>query len=242
MDILKASVILNTINEDRNLLSIAIESYLNQTNVEVELIISSVEGDINLDFVRSKYPSCKIVTMPRSEHPIGKGIKEPKGSFMQLNNALKHITGDWFVFASGNDFAYSDKLSMEINSCIETGTEVCYSSYDYVNHLGRRKKAQLFHDYDFKKHMVGNFVSDCAVVSRRLVDKYLPFKIELNNYAYWDLWLRIYEGEGNVFCYNKNPTWAYRQEDSSMHLQRKKDQNKINQAKKDRETMLNQHR
>lgn len=179
--------------------------------------------------------------MPRAEHPYGHGGKSPRGSFLQLNNALPHITGDWFTFASGNDYSYPFKLETERRMCIAQRKEVCYSAYDYEYEDGSHK-SQFFYEYDREKHWHGNFVADCSIISRRLVDKYLPFRTELNNYAYWDLWLRIYKGEGNVFAYNPVPTWAYIQDRSSMHVQRWADPVKMREAEADKNRMLNLHR
>ena len=52
---------------------------------------------------------------------------------------------------------------------------------------------------------------ECNVVTSK-------FKIEYNNYAHCDLWLRVYEELGYVFIYNNIPTWYYRQNTDSMHL------------------------
>lgn len=239
------SVIMNSLNEKREYLLEAIASYINQQGVEVDLIISMVEGDSNIDYLKKNahnFPRTRITIMNRASHPISKGIKSPQGSFLQLNHALPLIKGDWFCFASSNDIAYPRKLISEVELSLLYKREVCYSAFDYITETGTKIRTQGFHEYDFKKHLVGNFVSDCALISRRLVDKYLPFKIELNNYAYWDLWLRIFEGEGNVFTYNANPTWGYRQDPNSMHIQRRKSPEQIAEANRDRETMLKLHR
>ena len=41
------SVIINTMNEDPDLLTQAIKSYLNQKDVKMQLIISSIQGDVS---------------------------------------------------------------------------------------------------------------------------------------------------------------------------------------------------
>ena len=234
---MKVSVIMNTVGERQDYLSLAIESYLDQKGCEVELIISTITGDVNINFVKEKYPQVKIITMDKLCE------KSPKGSFLQLNNAFPHITGDWFTFASSNDIAIQTKLIQEVEMCLNNGKkEVCYSSFHLIDEIGNLIRTQLFFPYNYDKHLIGNFVSDCALISKRLVDEYLPFKVDLNNYAYWDLWLRIYEGEGNVFIYNKTPTWGYRQIETSMHIDRQKSELKLAEAKRDKEIMLNLHR
>jgi len=238
----KVSVVMNTVNEDVFFLQRSIESYIQQVRVDMQLLISTVSGDKNIPFIQNKYPEIQIVEMPKELHPSFHGIKSPKGSFLQLNNALPFFKGEWFTFAGGNDYAYSNKLATEIELCIKREKEICYSAYDYINENNELIKKIYFREYDYEKHFIGNFVADSSIVSKRLVDKYLPFRVELNNYAYWDLWLRIFEGEGDVFCYNNHPTWAYMQDENSMHIKRWKDEKAMAEAEMDKERMLNLHR
>ena len=146
------SVIMTTKNEDKNLLIRAIDSMLFQVRVNIELIVSTVEGDCNIELIKNKYPSVKLIIMPN-------GIKEksPSGSFAQLNYALPHITGDWFTFFSSNDYAYSNKITSEIYRCQQRAKEVCYSSFDEIDTDDNIIGKILFHDYDHSKHLIGNF-------------------------------------------------------------------------------------
>jgi len=232
----KASIIMNTFNEKIEYLIPAIESYLSQEGCEIELIISTIEDDVNVELIKEKYPEVKLEIMKRKDHPG----KSPLGSFLQLNNALKHITGDWFCFASSNDLAYPFKIRKEIDTCMRFNRQVCYSAYNNINTVGAILDTIRFNDYNYKRHLQGNFVSDCALISTKLLNRYMPFNTDLNNYAYWDLWLRIYKGEGNVFIYNRTPTWQYRQNPDSMHLSRI-NENKNQKNLIDRETMLSRH-
>lgn len=229
---------MNTFKEDQNYLKQAIESYLNQNHVEVQLIISTVENDTNIPFILSNYPNVEIAILPKDQHPG----KSPKASFIQLNNALPLIRGEWFCFASSNDYAQPDKLISEIHACRYNNKEVCYSAFTLVDENGEFISVRKFHPYSFNKHLQGNFVSDCALISKRLVDQYLPFNVDLNNYAYWDLWLRIFEGEGDVFTYKDLPTWNYRQDSNSMHIKRRSNKQQQLKADQDRERMLSIHK
>lgn len=222
------SIIINTINENPDVLRKAVNSYLRQGDCQV--IISTIEGDESLNL-----KGVDFAVIKKSDH-VG---KSPRGSFSQLNNALELIRGDWFCFASGNDYAEPHKLAQEVEKCIKSNKEICFSAFYTVTE--GRKVSTLFHDYDFNKHLKGNFVSDCALMSKRLVDKYLPFNLDLNNYAFWDLWLRIYEGEGDVFVYNDSPTWNYIQNADDMHNLRKKSKTQQVIAKRDRNIMLTNH-
>lgn len=231
---------MNTFNEDRKTLKRAIDCYLDQTGVKVQLIISLLDDNPNLLWLREE--ALELCIIPASEHPG----KCPNGSFMQLNKALPLMRSEWFAFTSADDVFKKNKLHTEVSKCIEENKEVCYSAYWMATENALSDKPnpfQLieFHDYNYKIHLTNNFVADLSVISKRLVDKYLPFNLKYNNYAYWDLWLRIYEGEGNVFVYNPKPTWYYIQHNTDMHNQRKKSSQLQQEANRDRQIMLNHH-
>jgi glycosyltransferase involved in cell wall biosynthesis len=225
---MKTTVIINTYNEDKNILQRAVQSYIDQCH---QLIISTVEGDPSIKYIKG----VDWAILPKAKH----AGKSPFGSFQQINNALPLVTGDYFCWASGNDYAKPHKVLMEVDALIRTGAHVCYSSF--IVDKPNTKRIQAFHDYDYQKHLQNNFVSDCAMMSRYILEKYLPFHQQWNNMAFWDLWLRIYEGEGNVFTYNNIPTWTYVHRDSDMSKMRKKSPEQIAKNNEDRTNMLKYH-
>ena len=201
------SVIINTYNEDPDKLRQAVQSYENQQGVNVQIIISTVRGDPSVSYGKKHTVIC-------SEDP---------GIYEQLNAACNLIGGEWFCYASGNDVAEPTKCIKEINQCLKTGKLVCYSAYTIVDENLENPILRGFQQYSYQDHLVGNFVSDCAMINTNLLKKFLPFRNEqYGNHAYWDLWLRIYENLGDVFCYLPEATWKYRQESKSAHIQRKK--------------------
>ena len=100
----------------------------------------------------------------------------------------------------------------------------------------------IFYEYDYQKHLTANFVCDGSIMHRSIFDKYIPYQTKWYNYASWDFWLRVYEGEGNVFAYSPVPLLKYRQTKDSRHLRR--DNNKKWKQKdiKERDLMLNYHK
>lgn len=224
----KATVIINTYKENPDYLRLAIESYLQQTDIEMQIIISSVKGDTSLRIAREYYN-------------IDLCISPEPGIYEQLNNAVKKIKGDWFSIASGNDVAIPYKTRMEIDCCKAENKKVCYSAFLVSDEDFKHTDVARFHDYDYQKHLVGNFVNDDAIIHKSLL-KYLPFKLKWGNHAIWDYWLRIYEKEGNVFCYNPIPTWKYRMSKDSAHIKRKSDPEKHKHNIDLRNKMLNSHK
>lgn len=188
----KVSVLMNTYNEDETLLRAAIESYINQCH---EIVLSVVKSDIKAIKIGGEYSKVKIC------------INENPNIFDQFNNGAKMVTGDYMCYASSNDTALPNKCALEVLKLKQSGKKVCYSSYYRIN--GGNTSIDLFFDYDYNRHLKDNFVSDCSMVETKLFKKYLPLRTEFDNYSLQDIWLRIYEGEGNVFVYNDIPTWNY---------------------------------
>lgn len=236
----KVSIIMNTYNEKPPFLLQAIESYLSQIGVDVQLIISSVEDDSNINLIMSAYGNkVDLVIMMKKDHPG----RSPRGSFKQINNAFGVVEGDWFAFASSNDYASDDKCIREIDICEKKGKLICYSNFHHVDERSRIKLTTYFPPYKVEKHLDGNFVSDCSLVKTELIRKYMPFRSEeLGNYAYWDLWLRIYKEEGDVFALGLKPTWFYRQLKNSMHIERKNDDEETKRYAQQRKDFINMHK
>jgi len=222
----EVTVIINTINENYLVLKRAVNSYRGQCS---QIILSTIEGDSCI----GKFEGVEYAIIKKKDH-VG---KSPKGAYQQINNALKLFKGDFLCYASGNDYAEPNKIQTELDCLLSTNKDICYSSFYSVTK--DVKTPVLFFDYDYQKHLNNNFVSDCSLISKRIVDKYLPYNLELNNMAHYDSWLRIFNGEGNVFHYNPIPTWNYIQNENDMSKLRMKDKSKIQQNFEDRQRMLN---
>jgi len=236
---------MNTYKENPRILQTAINSYLAQMNIVLTLIISTIEGDPSIPFIKKNYreqiktKQIIFAIILKKDHP-GRGIE---GIYYQLNNAIKYISKNtkWVSYASGNDIALPTKLYNEINMCVKNKKKVCYSSFYHYYEKQNKRKLVKFRDYNYSKHLKGNFVYDCATIKKDLFLKYTPFCTKYKNFAYWDLWLRIYEKEGNVFTYNSIPTLLYRIDNSSQHIKRKKNPKLRSENKKYRELMLKDH-
>lgn len=226
---MRSTVIINTINEEKDVLIRSVESYINQFD---QVIISTIEGDTSIGL----FHEVEYAVVAKSEH-VGKSAS---GAYQQLNNALKFFKTDFLCYASGNDYAEPDKAAIEIDCLRSSGNKVCNSAF-YVVKDGV-KTYQPLHNYDYNIHLKNNFISDCSMISRDMVEKYLPYNIHYKNYAHWDSWLRMFKGEGDIFHYNPLPTWNYMHNENDMSKARMRDPEKIRQNLADRETMLNDHR
>lgn len=175
------STIINCYKEKKETFKRALDSI-----EDTEIIVSTVKGDPCVNWSEG----CKVV---ESNRP---------GIFYQLNNALKHVTQGYFTYSSATDQMLPGKVKTE-QAMLKDGKKICYSAFN-VN-----GKARRFFDCDYKRHLQGSFVSDCAMIDMEMIEKYGPFREEFDTFAFWDFYLRVYEGEGDVFVYNDRPTWDY---------------------------------
>lgn len=222
----KVSVIMNSYNESEELFKRSVENILKNKNVEVELIVSTVNGDRCLDWITDQR-----IKVAKLEKP---------GIFEQINNATELITGDFVTYASSNDIMHDDKLFVESEILKNTKKKVCYSSFYKIDISGKNTLVE-FHDYNYEKHLTRNFVSDCSMVEGKVFKKYTPFKTKYGNHSFHDFWLRIFKHEGNVFTYNKIPTWTYVVTENSSHQKRLKDKEKYLQNEISRKKMISDH-
>lgn len=222
------SVIMNSFNEAEYKFHRAVNSILNQNNVKVQLLLSTVKNDNSIQWSKS--------------YDIEVIINETPGIYEQINATLPHIKGNYVAYSSSNDVMLSDKFSLEKNKLKEANKKVCYSAFYSTDENLEIIKTLKFKDYDYLTHLRCNYVSDCALVEYSLFRKYTPFVLKYGNHAFYDLWLRIYEGEGDVFCYNDIPTWKYVISQSSQHIKREKDELKKKINEENRAFMLSFHK
>lgn len=245
----RVAVVMNTFRDDPSQLTEAIRRYLDQANPSgrfdgVWILVSTVEGDPAVQTIAEAFPSAPVdvEVMPAGAHP-GRG---PAGIYAQLNAAVARVVREgpdrnvgWITYASGTDEPLQTKLDTEVACCLDRQALVCYSSF-YVEENGRRR-VRSFRDYDYKRHLKGNFVSDCALMRLYVARIFYPFQARFGNHAFWDFWLRVYEGLADVFAYNPEPTWIYKVTEDSQHQRRKRDPEKVAENERLREFLLSLH-
>jgi hypothetical protein len=223
----KVSVIVNSFNEKESFFKKTIESILDNRNVELQIVVSTVYGDNCIDYVK--------------DYNLTVVINKKPGIFQQINNTIEHLTGDYITYFSSNDYMSKYKLQIESEMLKQSGKKVCYSTFNKID-IDGKKNIKTFHNYSFEKHLIGNFVSDCSMIKKDIFMKYTPFNISYGNHAFHDFWLRIYKGEGDVFIYNQIPTWDYIITENSSHFIRSKNPQKKLENELSREKMLKTHK
>jgi len=217
------TILINTMNENPAWLKKSIESNYECIG-EKQIIVSTMLNDRNYDMLM-QYRRRNIIQVNFCDHTKHPG-RSPEGAYYQINSASHFIKGEWFYYISSNDYVDKYKIQNEISKCKSEKKQVCYSAFHVIDWnekiIGERIVGQRWNDYNYQRHIRGNYVSDASFISVDLLKKYIPFRSDLyGNLAHWDLWLRIFEGEGNVFCYNEKKAFYYRNNFDSMHNERK---------------------
>ncbi len=216
----RVSYIVNCREEDQTWFTRAIESIINQEGVQKHIILSTVPNDRCLVWIEEIKGDYDLdIAILYTDLP-----KSPPASFAQIDNAVQFIKGDYVTFCSANDPLVLNKSINEINRLKETGAKVCYSAFHLAVANGYEYRVLdckgFPAEYTLERHLQSNFIYDGSMVESELFKKYMPFTDKWYNCGYWDLWLRIYKEEGNVFCYNSSPTKFYIQHEDSMHIKR----------------------
>ena len=233
----KISVIMNCIDENPEYFRQAVESILGQRGVSVHLILSTVEGDISIEWIKEYKGDIFVSAFPLKDHPG----RSPEGSFAQLNYALQFIKHNWLCFCSSNDVIFNNKFRDEIECCEFHGKLVCYSNLSITDKDLNVSSTTAYGSFSRVRHLQGNFIPDQSTVNYTKLKKYYPFSVEWYNCGFWDLWLRVYEGEGDVFAYNPKSERYYRQLNNSMHIERNRDPEKVSMYHRQRALMLKTH-
>ena len=231
---MNVSVIMNSLNENEEYFDTAVRSIL-WNDIKIHLILSTIDGDPSLKYIKKFSGDIDIVTCKPHK-------KNVQGSFKQLNNAIPLIKNDYFSFSSSNDMMAFNKYRTEITRMRRKGHKVCYSAFYVTDERLNIRTKQEFMEYNYNSHLQGNYVYDCSTVETKTLKKYLPFSMKYYNMGFWDLWLRMYLGEGDIFIYNPIPVMYYRQSAESMHVKRRNDPKKMQEYRKQRELFIQQYR
>lgn len=234
------TIIINSYEPNIDKLLKSINSCLNQKNVNVNIIVSTVENDITVNFINGlNNNKIHLVISKIFEHP-GKG---PKGIYFQLNKALKMVKTRFVTYFSSNDIMYSTKLYNEIEEIKKTKSFICFSDYYliYKNH----KKAYNYNvnKMNYSNLLKMNYINDCATIDLEKLNRSINFNYEkYENVCYWHLWLSLFEKFGKkCFSYNNRIEWEYfRNENESQSIKRNKNKYETEKYQNLREFMLSE--
>jgi len=231
------SIILITHSEKPAYFAAALKACLAQKDVNLQVIVSTVANDPAIRV--AKKAGVELVV---DNHPNRRSVHQ---AFRQVNAGFTAATGDWIFLTGSDDLLLPTRALDDATMCLEYDAKVCYSAYYVANANLCIYKTYVPRKYSYEHHRTkGNFISDASMMSRKVWQRFGPFRSEeWNNHAYWDFWLRVAEGLGpKVFIRNLKPAWIYRNDPNSRHMRRRHDSVLRERDKHDRKRMLASHR
>ena len=186
---MKVSVIIPTYNRAR-LLTQAVDSVLNQTFKDYELIIVDNYSSDNTESVVKSYDDERIRYFKNQNHGLI-GVNR--------NYGIQKSQGEYISFLDDDDLWLPGKLEKQVE-LLDSNPELglVYSDINIIGSNGNVLKDTYFHNVKpfrgnvFNELLVANFISNLTVMVRKeALNKVGMFDLKYIIAQDYDLWLRI---------------------------------------------------
>lgn len=182
----RVSIIMPTYNQKPEYLKEAIDSAINQTYENKEII---VVDDGSTDETTKKI--CEF---------YGDKIKyiyqENKKTSGALNTGIKNMTGEWFAWLSTDDMWHPNKIEEQMKMASEE-KKVIYSDWVYIDQFGNKIKNLIEPEFKSQKemqfHLCHRFFAcgSVALIHKSVFEKVGTFNEELPFSEDYEMWFRI---------------------------------------------------
>ncbi len=212
------SVIMPTYNRGY-IISIAIDSILNQTYKNLELIIVDDFSNDNTDEIISKYNDKRINYIK---------LDKKMGSNYARNVGIEASKGKYITFQDSGDYSLPQRIEKEYNSLKEENVDVVFSSF-YRLKSGNEKqiiksditkvKKELFlsnkidSNKIFELLLYKNVITTQVLFGKRDIFIKEKFDNEITRFQDWDLMIRI-ASKYKVFHFDEPLLYMFVQSDS----------------------------
>jgi glycosyltransferase involved in cell wall biosynthesis len=181
------SVVLPTFNRER-LLPRAINSVLNQTYKNLELIIVDDGSTDNTEAIVKGYSDTRIRYYKQELN---------KGGSAALNVGIKLASGELISFQDSDDEWLPEKLERQVRKFSEVGDDVgvIYCGYELVFDRTKEVVSRSIPDEKgnvYKRMFIGCITGTITVIARAsCFEKTGLFDEKIQSYYDWDMWIRV---------------------------------------------------
>ncbi len=167
----------------------SIDSVLNQTWSDLELIIVDDASTDNLEEVIREYTDKRIkyIRLPNNQ-----------GACHARNIGIDMSMGKYIAFQDSDDYWFPKKLEKQMDSLLKSGDDlsICRMVTEYVS-SGKKKE---FHDEKFsskdltlERELAHSFISTQLLVGKRECFEQIKFDEKFPRFQDWDLGIRMVE-------------------------------------------------
>ena len=183
----------------------AIESVLNQTHKNIELIIVD-DGSID--------DSREVIKGFVEKHPAIRYFRQSnKGIVATRNYGMRLAKGDFLCFLDSDDYFDHDYIENFLKFAIKNNTDIVYGDSHMFSDDGKISKKSIFPDYLPETLKAVNIINICSLVKTKVAHKQ-SFDAHLNRQSHedWDFFLglalsgaKIAHLKGNYLHYRIKP-------------------------------------
>ncbi|MHC0442737.1 glycosyltransferase family 2 protein [Flavobacterium sp. 3-210] len=198
----KISIILPVYNGEK-FLAKSIESCLNQTFKNIELIIvndSSNDGTLNIaNQYAEKDSRVKVITN-----------SENKKLPASLNIGHNACTGDFITWTSDDNFYELDTLRILLDNLLKKNVDIVYSNFTLIDHKDQKIRSVTLPG--FENLIFGNFISCCFMYKKEVYQRNNGYNEAYFLIEDYDFWLRavlhskFYQVNQSLYNYRKHET------------------------------------
>lgn len=173
----------------------AIESALNQTYGNVEVIVIDDSSTDNSIEIASQYDIC-LLQQPN------------QGVCAARNNAVKHANGSHILFLDADDILFPDTVEVLKKSLDEADDKVafCYGQFEYFGY-----KTGIFESRPFSPKALSknNFICITTLMKKSAFEAVKGFDLAFPCREDWELYVRLYH-HGYIGQFVEQPILKYR--------------------------------
>lgn len=199
------SVIIPTYNS-ADYISKAVDSVLNQTHQDFEIIIIDDGSTDNTQQVIESYNDNRIIYIKQKN----------AGPAEARNNGLKRAKGEYVAFLDADDKWVPDKLQLQIEAFkLNPSVSMVYSKLEILNKNNETDEIHSFKNYpnnlELLKYLVFNHIAivPAVMIKKSYIDQVGFFNPELYTGEDWDFWLRL-ASKSNFYYIDKTLVLRYR--------------------------------
>ena len=187
----KVSVVIPTFNSS-NTVKRTIESVLNQTHENFEILITDDNSTDNTILIIKKY-------LKKHDNIKLFCLNVNQGAGYARNFSINKASGDYIAFLDSDDYWYPNKLEVQIQFMKKRKIHFTYSSYDVIDEVGKKiNKINAKPKIDYIDILRNNYLGCLTVIYdvNYFGKLYMP---KLRKRQDWCLWIDVIKKNGTVY-------------------------------------------